>query len=176
MSMIWIDTDTRQPVSEADIRAAHPLTVFPQPFAPPDGYEAVIDAEAPAFDPLTHALQWGEPVRDEAGTWRRAVAVQALPEDVAAANVEAARLARVPASVSRAQGKLALIQAGLWPQVQAFVAGIEDATQRALAEVALNDTTEWRRASTFLAQCAQALGLSERQLDDLFTAAAEVQL
>ena len=39
----------------------------------------------------------------------------------------------VPQSVSRAQGKLALIQAGLWPAAIAFVEGIADPTQRAYA-------------------------------------------
>ena len=51
----------------------------------------------------------------------------------------------VPQSVSRAQGKLALIQAGLWPAAIAFVEGITDPAQKAYAEVALNDTQEWRR-------------------------------
>lgn len=82
----------------------------------------------------------------------------------------------VPQTVSRAQGKAALIHAGLWSQIVAFFASIPDDTQRALAEVALNDTQEWRRDSPFLAQAAQALGLGEAELDALFVAAAQVQL
>ena len=84
--------------------------------------------------------------------------------------------APVPQSVSRAQGKAALITQGLWGAVTGFVASIEDDTQRALAEVALNDTQEWRRDSPFLAQAAQALSLDDAALDALFIAAAEVQL
>lgn len=84
--------------------------------------------------------------------------------------------APVPQSVSRAQGKTVLIQQGLWSQVVAFVDAIEDPTAKALAEVALNDTTEWRRDSPFLAQAAQSLELSDAQMDDLFTAAAQVAL
>ena len=82
----------------------------------------------------------------------------------------------VPQSVSRAQGKLALIQAGLWPAAIAFVEGIADPTQRAYAEVALNDTQEWRRDSPFLASAAAALDLSEAQLDTLFITAGGLQL
>ena len=82
----------------------------------------------------------------------------------------------VPQSVSRAQGKLALIQAGLWPAVIAFVDGITDPAQKAYAEVALNDTQEWRRDSPFLASAAAALDLSEEQLDTLFITAKELQL
>lgn len=82
----------------------------------------------------------------------------------------------VPQSVSRAQGKAALITAGLWDQVLAYVDGIADPTQQALARVALDDTTEWRRDSPLLATAAAALGLSEQQLDDLFVAAAAIVL
>ena len=82
----------------------------------------------------------------------------------------------VPQSVSRAQGKLALIGAGLWPAAIAFVEGITDPTQRAYAEVALHDTQEWRRDSPFLASAAAALDLSEEQLDTLFITAKELQL
>ena len=81
-----------------------------------------------------------------------------------------------PQSVSRAQGKLALIQAGLWPAVIAFVDGIADPAQKAYAEVALNDTQEWRRDSPFLASAAAALDLSEEQLDTLFITAGGLQL
>lgn len=81
-----------------------------------------------------------------------------------------------PTVVTRAQGKAALIQAGLWPQVQTYVDAIEDPTQQALARVALEDTTEWRRDSPLLATAASALGLTDEDLDDLFEAAAEIVL
>ena len=82
----------------------------------------------------------------------------------------------VPASVSRAQGKAALIGAELWPAVLAYFADISDPKQRALAEVALHDTLEWRRDSPFLAVCAVTLGLSESDLDNLFITAAGITL
>lgn len=76
--------------------------------------------------------------------------------------------ALVPPSITKAQGKAALIQAGLWSDVLAYVASIVDPTDRALAEVALNDTNDWRRDSPFLNESAQAMGLTQPQLDDLF--------
>ena len=175
MISLWIDKEGRQ-MSEADIRASNPLTVFPHPFVPVEGYEPVIDDDAPLHDALTHELRWGEPQPDGDGVWRRACAVVPLPDDVAAANLEARRLSRVPQVVSRAQVKVALIQAGLWAQVLSFVAAIDDPLQKAVAEVALNDTSEWRRDSPFLAQAGAALGLTAEQLDDLFVAAAQVTL
>lgn len=82
----------------------------------------------------------------------------------------------VPQSVSRAQGKVALIAAGLWPAVLAYVAAIDDPTGKALAEVALHDTQEWKRTSPVLNAMAFGLGLTDVQLDALFTSAAEVLL
>lgn len=77
----------------------------------------------------------------------------------------------VPAVVSKAQGKAALIQAGLWQAVLDYVDNIEDPSQKALAEIALNDTQEWLRTSPLLNSMALALGLSSTDLDDLFIAA-----
>ena len=82
----------------------------------------------------------------------------------------------IPVSVSRAQGKAALITAGLWPGVLAFVAAITDPTERALAEVALHDTRQWHRSSPFFNSAATALGLTGEQLDALFLAASKIEL
>lgn len=82
----------------------------------------------------------------------------------------------VPQSVARAQGKAALIGAGLWAGVLAFVAAIEDDTERALAEVALHDTQTWQRNSPFLNGAKDGLGLTDEQLDALFVAAAGIEL
>ena len=80
----------------------------------------------------------------------------------------------VPQSVSRAQGKAALIAAGLWPAVLAYVNAIADPTDKALAEVALNDTQEWRRDSLFLNSVVSSLGLTSAQLDQLFVDASGI--
>lgn len=84
--------------------------------------------------------------------------------------------ADVPQQVSRAQGKAALIRQGLWPSVLNYANSIEDETERQLAEVALNDTTDWQRSSPFLNAAAQALGLTAEQIDDLFIEASQIQL
>lgn len=82
----------------------------------------------------------------------------------------------VPQQVTRAQGKAALIQAGLWDAVESYVDSITDPTEKALALVALNDTTHWNRTSPFLNSAAAALGLSDEDLDNLFIQAAEIEL
>lgn len=81
-----------------------------------------------------------------------------------------------PYQVTRAQGKAALISAGLWGQVAAFVDSIEDETEQALARVALDDTTHWQRSSPFLARAAEALSLSDEQMDELFLSASKIEL
>ena len=115
------------------------------------------------------------------GTYSTIVADQAFidahfPDAELLPEPEPVQASVVPQSVSRAQGKLALIGAGLWPAAIAFVDGITDPAQKAYAEVALNDTQEWRRDSPFLASAAAALGLSEEQLDTLFITAGGLQL
>jgi len=103
---------------------------------------------------------------------------EAILSPEAWADLQAASQAQAdaPKSVTRAQGKAALIQAGYWQGVLAFVAAIEDETQRALAEVALHDTQEWQRSSPFLNAAAAGLGITDEQLDALFVVAREIQL
>lgn len=82
----------------------------------------------------------------------------------------------VPQQVTRAQGKSALIMAGLWDDVVSYVDGITDPTEKALALVALNDTTHWQRSSPFLNSASMALGLTDEDLDNLFIQASGLNL
>lgn len=82
----------------------------------------------------------------------------------------------IPQSVTRSQGKAALIQAGLWDAVMASVEAIEDETEQALALVAINDTLTWIRDSAVLQSLARDIGVTEQQMDDLFIAAAGIEL
>jgi hypothetical protein len=82
----------------------------------------------------------------------------------------------VPQTVTKAQGKAALIQAGYWQAVLDFVETIPDPTQKLMAQVALNDTTEWKRTSPFLMSAAEEIELTEAQLDQLFITASGIEL
>lgn len=82
----------------------------------------------------------------------------------------------VPQQITRAQGKAALIMQGLWGAVLEQVAAIQDPIQRALAEVALNDTLTWERSSPFLNAAAAGLGMTDEQLDALFIQAGGIAL
>lgn len=82
----------------------------------------------------------------------------------------------VPQKVSRAQGKAALIQASLWSRVEAYVDAIIDPTEKALALVALNDTTHWHRDSPTMHAIAAGLGITSEEMDDLFIQADGIVL
>lgn len=81
----------------------------------------------------------------------------------------------IPESVSRAQGKAALLNAGLLEMVENYIDSLTG-EEKIRASLAFNETTEWRRDSPFLAQAASALGLSEQQLDNLFLVASNIVL
>lgn len=122
----------------------------------PASWMGVAKADCPAYDAGTQGAFY----RD--GEWQI--------EDVTPAPIP------VPESVSAAQGTAALIQAGLWQLVLDYIAAIPDDTERLLADVALNKTTEWRRNSPFLNAAAAAIGLSGADMDSLFIAASEILL
>lgn len=115
-------------------------------------------------------------LRDGEGVAEHGSAAILTPEAWAILQAASQAQADAPKSVTRAQGKAALIQAGYWQGVLAFVASIEDETQRALAEVALHDKLEWQRSSPFLNAAAAGMGITAEQLDALFVAAREIQL
>lgn len=87
-----------------------------------------------------------------------------------------ASLNPVPQQVTRAQGKVVLIQMGLWPQVVAYVDAIQDPMQKAIAQAAAYETLHWQRSSPFLNQAADALGITPEQMDEMFRQASQIVL
>lgn len=77
----------------------------------------------------------------------------------------------VPQSVSRFQGLAALSNAGLLTQVQSAAS----ASTNPLIALALNNAQTFDRNSNTMATLAQALSLTDAQLDALFIAAANIQ-
>ena len=77
-----------------------------------------------------------------------------------------------PQSVSRFQARMALRGAGLFDAVEAMMAN--PATPIAAVE-AWQAAQEFRRQSPTILAMAQALNLTEQQLDDLFIAAGQIE-
>lgn len=69
----------------------------------------------------------------------------------------------VPTEVSAAQGRLALLQAGVLEALEAWITAQPRATQ-----IEYSSRGTWRRDWPLVAAGAMALGLTEGQVDDLF--------
>lgn len=155
------------PLSLPDLRRAWPLVNFPMDPAPEDllplGIVEVIAGVQPEYDPDTQTVVELSPVLD-AGQWRENWAVREVPMQEREARLASRRAAM---KCSSAQGRLALLQAGVLDALEAWIATQPRATQ---IEYAARST--WRRDWPLVASGAAAMGLSEDQVDELFRMAA----
>src|SRR5690554_6623436 len=77
---------------------------------------------------------------------------------------------RASAAVSAFQAKAMLIQAGYWEDVVAAIADAGPITQ-----LAWETAQEFERLSPTILELAEALGISDTELDDLFKFAATIK-
>jgi hypothetical protein len=82
--------------------------------------------------------------------------------------------ARVPRSVTMRQGRLALLATGKLSLVQAAIDAIVDADERAAAQIEWEYAATIDRDSPFVQQMAAGLGLTDEQMDQLFTLASTI--
>lgn len=98
--MAYIHKTTRDyPVTEQQIRSAHPATIFPVPFEPTEDYAWVNETAPPAHNPDTHRAVQIEPVHD-GDDWRQAWTIEPLTPgeiDVALQSLKAQLAAAVTA-------------------------------------------------------------------------------
>lgn len=76
--------------------------------------------------------------------------------------------------ITKRQGKQQLVIAGLDEQVGMAIDGITDPTERKLTRIWYEDATEWERENAQLLSLANALGLTDAQVDDLFIQASKL--
>ena len=81
----------------------------------------------------------------------------------------------IPEQVTRAQGKVALVQAGLFQDVVTYIDNLPE-PNRTLAQIAFNETNTWQRSSEWLNQIASELNITQEQLDNLFLTAEGIEL
>lgn len=77
----------------------------------------------------------------------------------------------VPASVSRRQGRLCLLQAGKLAAVEEAIAAVADASQRLAIQIEY-ETDIWERENAWVEELGAQLGLSTADIDQLFITAA----
>lgn len=115
---------------------------------------------------------WGEvPEGKEVVEWK----YKKLKNNIKATPVLEDIKTPVPQTVTKAQGKAALLEFGVYEGVVSYIESLPD-REKILALIAFSDTNEWQRQSPFLTQCAVELGLSEEDLDNLFLLASEIVL
>lgn len=165
---MWLHPETLAVYpTHAAIRAAWPQTSFPTHLTDAVlaelGLVPVLPAPQPAYDPLTQDRAELPPIAVD-GAWNQQWQVVAASPEVVAV-----RLAnwRGQLTVTPRQARLALQQAGLITAVTAWIAAADEAT-RIEWEFALEVRRDWPPITA----CAAALGLTDEQLDELFTLAA----
>ena len=127
-------------------------------------------AAEPAYNPDTQRIELtSTPVQRVGQPWLRGWLVVALT----AAEMTAIAKAKVPASVTMRQGRLALLAAGKLAQVDAAIASLPE-PQKSAALIEWNFSNELQRGNAFVATLGAALGLSDAQVDQLFITAAQL--
>ena len=91
---MYINLQTHQyPVTEQEIRAAHPNTAFAEPFSP-EGYAIVFPAPQPVYDTLTQSVREVAPVLTSKGHYEQQWEVLDLDPDIAAQALAKAKEAK----------------------------------------------------------------------------------
>lgn len=99
--------------------------------------------------------------------------IQLTADEIAAAQAAASTLPNyVPQEVTRFKALAALHIAGLLATVEAMMA---DQTTDTLTVLAWKNAQEFKRHSPMVLNMAQALGLSDQQVDELFIAASQIE-
>lgn len=80
----------------------------------------------------------------------------------------------VPQVVTRRQARQALLLAGRLQDVQPAIDAIADPVQRGMVQIEWDDSQEFQRTRPTLIALATAIGMTEADLDNLFTQAAQL--
>lgn len=81
----------------------------------------------------------------------------------------------IPYSITPAQGKTVLLQAGYWDAFNIWINSLEGA-EKLIADIAISSTQSWNRDSPFLLNASKSLGISSEELDRLFIEASKIIL
>lgn len=157
----------RYPLSMAQMRREFPQVIFAASPTASDlaifGIVEILPADRPQYNANTHACDQGVPqlINDR---WVEQWYVRPLTAEELKS--------RVPSVVSMRQARRALLQMGLLSFVETALAAIPDEVQKAGAAIDWEYGTELDRYYPLTQALALALGLTESQLDELFTLAS----
>ena len=80
----------------------------------------------------------------------------------------------IPESISKRQAKQQLLLEGKLGQVQEVIDSIPDETERMMAQLYWDESTEFERSHSTLTEICAALGLTEAELDMMFINASKL--
>ena len=163
--------ETGQVVSENEFRAMHRNVSFPAVLSAgvleDFGADAVLAAPAPTVTDTQAAHRDGV-TRDALGNWVYAWAVRELtPEEIEA------RKPPVPQSVTMRQARLALLESGRLAEVSLIISSLPS-PQKDMALIEWEYALYVERQNPLFIQIAMALGLTQKQVDDLFIVASKL--
>ena len=100
--MNYINEQTKAyPVSERDIRAAHPNTSFPVPFKAPDNYAWVFPTPQPTYEPITHGVREIAPALSSKGEYEQQWEVYELDPAQVDENIVVAKAGLIEATTAK---------------------------------------------------------------------------
>ena len=100
--MNYINVQTKAyPVSEQDIRAAHPNTSFPVPFQAPEDYAWVFPTPQPTYEPITHGVREIAPALSSKGEYEQQWEVYELEPEQVDENLVAAKAGLIEAATAK---------------------------------------------------------------------------
>lgn len=126
------------------------------------GVVPLVTTPQPEYDSITQSLREDDPELIEAEWVQRWLVVDLSPEEI-----EANRQASVPAAVTMRQARLALLGAGLLDDIDAAINSLPS-PQKEAARIEWEYSQEVQRHNGFVSALAPMLGLTDRQIDDLF--------
>jgi hypothetical protein len=161
---------TIYPLSIHDLRRMYPQTSFPNsPHVDALihlGIFQVVETNPPNFDQDTQLCTETVVLLD--GQWHQTWTITDLSDVELAEKLQQRRKSMI---VSTLQADIALTQFGLLETVEAAVAASDSITQKAW-----NKALEFRRLSPLIIGLAESLGWTDAQLDELFEAAALIEV
>jgi hypothetical protein len=162
-------TPQTYPYSVRQLRRDNPQVSFPE--NPTEGLLAAYDVypvqptDSPAGDVVTEV----DPVLTD-GQWLQAWSVRDFTPEEIADNLAARRAEMV---VTPRQARLALLSAGRLGDIEAAIAAL-DAPTRAAVEIEWEYAVLIERTSPWVVAMTQALGMTDTEVDALFTVAAGI--
>ncbi|TNF09389.1 MAG: hypothetical protein EP323_00375 [Gammaproteobacteria bacterium] len=159
---LWADSEgVQHPLYELWVKG-HQADVIALGWLPGASVDPVYDPESQIIDGEAYSILQGEVVINKQ--------IRAMTQQELDSRLAEKRNGMV---VSMRQARLALLQAGLLPQIDAAIASLTE-PEKSGVSIEWEYAQEVKRTHAWVIALGQQLGLSDQQLDDLFAMAAAI--